>query len=203
MEAKAILRRFFRRPTAVVGMVLLVIIVLAAIFAPVLAPYNPLEQDLLQVNQSFSSEHLLGTDYLGRDTLSRILYGARVSLSISLTGVLLGSVVGIVIGLIAGYYGGTIDYAIEYLLTILMAYPGLLLALIIIAVFGSSNMNTMLAIAVFIVPTMARTVRGLAFSLREPGVYSRPARWRAPRICASFSSMCFRTAFRRSSSIVR
>ena len=100
MEAKAILRRFFRRPTAVVGFVLLLIIVLAAIFAPVLAPYDPLEQDLLQVNKTFSPEHLLGTDYLGRDTLSRILYGARVSLSISLTGVLLGSIVGIVIGLI-------------------------------------------------------------------------------------------------------
>ena len=167
MEAKAILRRFFRRPTAVVGFVLLLIIVLAAIFAPVLAPYDPLEQDLLQVNKTFSPEHLLGTDYLGRDTLSRILYGARVSLSISLTGVLLGSIVGIVIGLIAGYYGGAIDYGIEYLLTILMAYPGLLLALIIIAIFGSSNVNTMLAIAVFIVPTMARTVRGLTFSLRE------------------------------------
>ena len=69
MEAKAILRRFFRRPTAVVGMVLLVIIVLAAIFAPVLAPYDPLEQDLLQVNQSFSSENLLGTDDQGRDTI--------------------------------------------------------------------------------------------------------------------------------------
>ena len=80
---------------------------------------------------------------------------------------MLGSIVGIVIGLIAGYYGGAIDYGIEYLLTILMAYPGLLLALIIIAIFGSSNVNTMLAIAVFIVPTMARTVRGLTFSLRE------------------------------------
>ncbi|HIS02763.1 MAG TPA: ABC transporter permease [Candidatus Pullichristensenella avicola] len=167
MEAKAILRRFLRRPTAVIGMVLLIIIVLAAIFAPVLAPYDPLEQDLLQVNKPFSAEHLLGTDYLGRDTLSRILYGARVSLSISLTGVLLGSIVGIVIGLVAGYYGGALDYAIEYLLTILMAYPGLLLALIIIAIFGTSNVNTMLAIAVFIVPTMARTVRGLTFSLRE------------------------------------
>lgn len=156
-----------KRPTAVVGLVLLVILVLAALLAPWIAPYDPYEQDLLQVNKSFSAEHLLGTDYLGRDTLSRILYGARVSLTISFLGVIIGSIVGVILGLVAGYYGGAVDSTIEYVITILLAYPGLLLALIIIAVFGSSNTNTMIAIAVFIVPSMARTVRGLALSLRE------------------------------------
>lgn len=167
METKAVIRRFMKRPTAVVGLVLLVILVLAAVLAPWIAPYDPYEQDLLQVNKSFSAEHLLGTDYLGRDTLSRILYGARVSLTISFLGVIIGSVVGVILGLVAGYYGGAVDSTIEYIITILLAYPGLLLALIIIAVFGSSNTNTMIAIAVFIVPSMARTVRGLALSLRE------------------------------------
>ncbi len=167
METKAVIRRFMKRPTAVVGLVLLVILVLAALLAPWIAPYDPYEQDLLQVNKSFSAEHLLGTDYLGRDTLSRILYGARVSLTISFLGVIIGSIVGVILGLVAGYYGGAVDSTIEYVITILLAYPGLLLALIIIAVFGSSNTNTMIAIAVFIVPSMARTVRGLALSLRE------------------------------------
>ncbi len=167
MEIKAIIRRFMKRPTAVVGLVLLVVLIFSAAFAPLLAPYDPEVQDLLNVNQSFSSAHLLGTDYLGRDTFSRILYGARVSLTISFLGVIIGTLFGVMLGLIAGYYGGSIDYIIEYILTILLAYPGLLLALIIIAVFGSSNMNTMIAIAVFIVPSMARTVRGLALSLRE------------------------------------
>ena len=167
METKAVIHRFMKRPTAVVGLVLLVILVLAALLAPWIAPYDPYEQDLLQVNKSFSAEHLLGTDYLGRDTLSRILYGARVSLTISFLGVIIGSIVGVILGLVAGYYGGAVDSTIEYIITILLAYPGLLLALIIIAVFGSSNTNTMIAIAVFIVPSMARTVRGLALSLRE------------------------------------
>ena len=167
METKAVIHRFMKRPTAVVGLVLLVILVLAALLAPWIAPYDPYEQDLLQVNKSFSAEHLLGTDYLGRDTLSRILYGARVSLTISFLGVIIGSIVGVILGLVAGYYGGAVDSTIEYVITILLAYPGLLLALIIIAVFGSSNTNTMIAIAVFIVPSMARTVRGLALSLRE------------------------------------
>lgn len=156
-----------KRPTAVVGLALLFILIFSAIFAPLLSPYDPQKQDLLAVNQSFSPQHLLGTDYLGRDTLSRILYGARVSLTISFLGVIIGTVFGIMLGLISGYYGGSVDAAIEYVLTILLAYPGLLLALIIITIFGSSNLNTMIAIAVFIVPSMARTVRGLTMTLRE------------------------------------
>lgn len=167
MEMKAIIRRFMKRPTAVVGLILLVFILFCAIFAPLLAPYDPQQQDLLNASKGFSAAHPLGTDYIGRDTLSRILYGARVSLSISFLGVMSGTVVGVALGLIAGYYGGKIDYILEYVFTILLAYPGLLLALIIITIFGASDINTMIAIAVFIVPSMARTVRGLAFSLRE------------------------------------
>ena len=167
MEIKSIARRFFKHPTAVIGLILLVILIVSAVFAPLLAPYDPDYQDLLQINKNPSMEHLLGTDSLGRDTLSRLLYGARVSLSISFLGVVIGTILGVMIGLISGYYGGLIDYAVEYVLTILLAYPGLLLALIIIAIFGSSNLNTMIAIAVFIIPTMARIVRGLAMSLRE------------------------------------
>lgn len=167
MKFSQVARRFFKHPTAVIGFILLVILIFSAIFAPLLAPYDPNAQDLLNTNKSFSSEHLLGTDSLGRDTLSRILYGARVSLTISLIGVCIGTILGVALGLIAGYYGGTMDYVIEYIITILLAYPGILLALIIIAIFGSSNVNTMIAIAVFLVPSMARTVRGLAMSLRE------------------------------------
>ena len=167
MEVKAVVRRFLKHPTAVVGLFLLLVLLLSAVFAPLLTSYDPLKQDLLSTNKGFSSSHLLGTDYLGRDTLSRILYGARVSLSISFLGVILGSLFGIMLGLVSGYYGGKVDYVIEYLLTILLAYPGLLLALIIVTIFGSNNFNTMIAIAVFIVPSMARTVRGLTLSLRE------------------------------------
>ena len=167
MEFSSVVRRFFKHPTAIFGLVLLVILVVSAILAPVIAPYDPDYQNLLLINKNPSAEHLLGTDSLGRDTLSRILYGARVSLSISFIGVMIGTVLGVIIGLIAGYYGGAVDYAIEYIITILLAYPGLLLALIISAIVGSSNTDTMIAIAVFLVPSMARTVRVLTMTLRE------------------------------------
>lgn len=161
------LRRLARNRMAMVGLVLVVIEVAMAVFAPFMALQSPDEIDTLAMLSSPSAAHLLGTDDLGRDTFSRLLYGARVSLSASTIAVALAMLVGVPLGLVAGYLGGRVDEAVMRILDSVMALPPLVLALTIAAVLGPGLVNGMLAIAVVAVPTFTRLVRGQVLSIKH------------------------------------
>ena len=156
-----IVRRFLKRKVSVVGLVILVIFFLMATIGPFLCQNDPLEQDTPNKNLGPSLEHWFGTDYLGRDTFTRIVYGARVSLSISFAGVLSGCFIGMILGVCAGYFGGVTDAVISRVIDVLLAFPGLLLAIVIVAILGNGTQNTIIAIAVFAIPSIARMVRGV------------------------------------------
>ena len=151
---------------AVLGLVVLGLLVLTAVFAPLLAPHDPTMQyrDALLVPPAWEangrSEFLLGTDALGRDILSRLIFGARFSLVIGLVVVTLALVSGILVGLVAGYFGGWIDAGIMRVMDIILAFPSLLLALVLVAIIGPGLFNAMLAIAVVLQPHFARLTRG-------------------------------------------
>ena len=162
-----------KRPSAVFGGILLLAIILTSIAFPLVYSVDPLEQDLLARftppvwHDGGNSDHLLGTDNLGRDVLSRILYGSRVSLLVGFTAVLLSEIMGIVLGLISGYYGGRVDSIIMRTADIFMAYPFMLLTISIIAVLGPSIFNLILVLGLSDWVTYARTIRGSVLSLKE------------------------------------
>ena len=166
MKSEA-LARFRRNKVAVASAVIIAGFVVMAAFAPLLAPFGPLQQDLANNYAGPSLEHPLGTDELGRDTLSRLLYGSRVSLGIAVTSVLIGVFVGAVLGLVAAYSGGIIDSVIMRLMDIMLALPGILLGIAIVVVLGNGVINTVIAVAVFSVPTFARLVRGSALAVLQ------------------------------------
>lgn len=159
--------RFRRNTAAVAAAVLLVLVLAGAVCAPVITPYDPKVGDLRQAFRPPSREHPLGTDELGRDLLARLLFGARVSLSIGLVslGISLGA--GTVLGLVAGYRGGLWDSGLMRLMDVLMAFPPLLLAVGIVAALGPGLYNAMVAVGVVQIPVFARLVRGQVLSLRE------------------------------------
>ena len=169
--ARDALRRLRRSPQAIVGAVLVAIFVFVAVFAPWLAPYSPTAQDLSQIRPGQfpgpSSEHLLGLDQLGRDELSRLIYGARYSLVIGVVSVTIGATVGIFFGLLAGAFGGWVDSLVMRMADIMLAVPGLLLAIGIAALLGRSLTSVMIAIGVVNVPIFARLLRGAMLSQRE------------------------------------
>ena len=134
---QAIVKRLFQNRGAVIGLIIFIVLALAAIFAPVAAPYGNEEMDLTNMLSGPSLEHLFGTDELGRDVFSRIIYGGRYSLSIGLAATAFGAVVGCAIGAITGYFGGTLDTVLMRFLDILEAIPGLLLTICVSAVLGS------------------------------------------------------------------
>jgi peptide/nickel transport system permease protein len=141
--------------------------IFSAIFAPLIAPYDPVEQDILSLLQGPSLDHLLGTDELGRDTLSRVIYGSRVSLMVGVIAVSISLIIGSALGLIAGYGRGLIDTVIMQIMDALLAFPTLALALAITAMLGPSLNNTMIAIGITGIPAFARLVRGQVLSLRD------------------------------------
>ena len=162
-----VLHRLGKNKAAVVGLVLVVIIVFTAIFANVIAPYDPYQQNLREKLQFPSVQHLLGTDNFGRDLFSRIIYGARTSLLVALLSVVIAMVIGIALGATAGYFGGVYEGVVMRLMDILMAIPGLLLAVSISAALGSGIFNTALAISVSGIPSYARIVRANVLTLRD------------------------------------
>jgi len=159
--------RVARTRAAVAGGVIVLTFVGVALLAPVLAPFEPLRGRLAERLQPPSAAHWLGTDELGRDLLTRILYGARISLQIQVAAVGLALVVGTLLGLVAGYRGRAADQLIMRLLDILMAFPGIFLALAVIAALGTGLVNVILATALFLVPQFARVVRASILTLRE------------------------------------
>jgi peptide/nickel transport system permease protein len=169
----------FRSRTAVIGLIIVLFWIFVAIFAPLLTRYTPTEQDYLAQNQPPSAAHLLGTDSLGRDIWSRLIYGARVVLVMlpvnenfwlpigtALWGVILGLLIGSTLGLMGGYLGGWIDEVVMRILDAMMAFPVILLYMIIIAAMGASAVNVVLAIAIVGTPGIARLVRSLALDIR-------------------------------------
>ena len=156
-----------RNPIALFGLALLVLLVLAAVFAGAIAPYSPTEISARDALQPPSWDHVMGTDNLGRDIFSRVLYGARISLRVGLISVGVGAVIGGLAGLISGYYRGWVDVVIMRLADVMLAFPRLLLALLISFVLGPSLTNVMIAVGVAAVPEYARLTRGSVLSARE------------------------------------
>lgn len=163
----SVLRRFLRDPRAMTGAAFVALFAAFALFAPWIAPYDPIETRILEALSAPSPTHLLGTDELGRDILSRIIYGARVSLSVGFIAVGVAATIGGTLGLIAGFVGGRTDSVIMRLMDVILAFPAILLALAISAALGASVFNVMLAIGFVYIPRFARLVRGQMLSLRE------------------------------------
>jgi peptide/nickel transport system permease protein len=161
------LRRFAARRLVLIGVVLVAILTVMGVFGRVLAPYSPIAQDFSDVLASPSPRHWLGTDELGRDTWSRLLWGATISLQVGISAVLMASIPGVVVGVIVGFRGGWLDNTVMRVLDGLMALPSLILALTIVTVLGASLVNVILAIAVTSFPHYARIVRGQVLTVRE------------------------------------
>lgn len=160
-------KSFWRKnPQIAVGIILLSIIIIGAIFAPIIAPYNPftLNDDLVEPP---GSKYLFGTDGLGRDVLSGILYGARTSLVVGIVAALISAVIGVIIGGIAGFYRGKVDFILSEIINIFLMIPTFFLILITIALFGSSMLNMMIVIGVTTWTGNARLMRAQAMSIRE------------------------------------
>ena len=168
-------RRFRRKHVAMGSGVLLLLLIVAAIAAPWLAPYDPNTPDYDNVLAGPSLLHLCGTDTFGRDILSRIIWGGRISLTVGFISVALGGVAGVTLGLISGFFGGYIDSLIMRVMDVLLAFPGILLAIGVIAVLGPGIDNVIYAIAVFSTPVFARLVRGSTMALKRT-VYVQAAR---------------------------
>jgi peptide/nickel transport system permease protein len=160
-------RRFLRRPMAIAGLLIVLAFSIAAIFAPLIAPYSASHTDFSAVLAHPSGKHLLGTDELGRDIFSRIVFGARASMQAGFFATLLAMVVAVPIGLAAGYYRGWIDPVISRLTDVLLAFPFLILAVGLAAILGPSLLNATIALGVGAVPGLIRVARGEALSLRE------------------------------------
>ncbi len=160
-------RRMRRTPTAMIGLVLFCALLAMAIFAPFIAPYDPLQMQVRERLQPPSMAHLFGTDDFGRDIFSRVVWGSQLALRLGTLSVLIAVSGGVVLGLIAGYYGGWVDNVLSRLLEIVMAFPGILFAITIIAIMGPSLDNLVVALGVFGWPDYARIVRGSVLSARQ------------------------------------
>ncbi len=164
--ARTLTRSPWKRPLAVIGAVVIVAWVLIAVFAPALAPYDPLAQGSSKLLEP-SAEHLFGTDNLGRDVFSRVLYGSRLSIPLALLLVVLATVIGTTLGAVAGYFGRWVDGGIMRLTDLVFAFPGIILAMAVTAALGAGLRNAVLALVIVTWPSYARVVRGLVLSTRE------------------------------------
>jgi ABC-type dipeptide/oligopeptide/nickel transport system permease subunit len=160
-------RRLRRNRAALAGALVLLVFIALGVAAPAVAPYQPDEQDYQHVLEGFSLAHPFGTDNFGRDIFSRVLYGTRISLAVGLFGVALGLLSGLTVGLPAGHWGGWLDDLLMRLLDLLLAFPQLLLAIMVITVLGVGDTNVVVAIGIFSLPVFARVVRGQILALKQ------------------------------------
>lgn len=160
-------RRLKKNKLAVISLIVLAVLVLVAVCAPILAPYDYQVQDILQAYANPSAEHLLGTDKLGRDILSRLIYGTRQSLQMGVFSVLIGAVIGVTIGSIAGYFGTWVDNLCMRLLDIYQAIPMFLLCVALAAILGPSLRNAIIALGLGVVPGFTRIMRASVMTIRE------------------------------------
>jgi len=166
-ESRRILKVMFGRWIVTAGVVITILLILVALLAPVMSPYDPDEQNLSQLLVSPSSQHLLGTDNLGRDIMSRLIWGSRISLMVGIVAVSIAAVLGMTFGIIAGYYGGWIGAVIMRLMDTLLSIPPLLLMLAIAAALGSGLFNVLIAIGVGMFPTYCRLMNSQIITLRH------------------------------------
>lgn len=159
-EFRRFLRVFLGRKVVVFGSAIILALIVASIIAPLISPYDPYKQDLARALEQPSREHLLGTDPLGRDELSRIIYGTRVSLAVGMVAVGFAALIGMTMGLVAGYFGGIINSVIMRFTDALMAIPPLMLALAIAAALGGGLANVIISLGIALIPTQARLMRG-------------------------------------------
>lgn len=164
---KDFLRKFKKQKTAIAALIVIFILVLIAIFSYQIVPYGINEADYSSILQGPSGAHWFGTDEFGRDLFSRILCGTRISLTVGVLAVTAGAVSGTVLGLIAGYYGGIAESLIMRFCDVLFAFPGIILAIAIIAILGSGMSNVVIAVAVFSMPTFCRLVRSTVLATKE------------------------------------
>lgn len=150
-----------------VGLGMFLFVVVVALLAPVIAPHDPIEQNIFDRLQGPSAEYWLGTDTFGRDILSRIIWGARISLSIAVFSIGIAMVIGTIIGLLAGYFGGRFDVVVMQAMDVLLAFPSLILGLIVVAMLGPSITNLALAIAITAIPPFARIARAPTIAVKD------------------------------------
>jgi peptide/nickel transport system permease protein len=160
-------RRFLKHRLALVGAVIILLLVVMAVLAPWIAPHDPNHVDIMNAREGPSPGHLLGFDVVGRDVLSRLIYGSRVSLSVGLVAVAIYVVIGTVLGLIAGYFGNWTDMLISRMIDAVLSFPVLMLILVIVSMLGPSLFNIMLVLGFLGWPEVARVVRGQTLSVRE------------------------------------
>jgi peptide/nickel transport system permease protein len=161
-------RQFVRRqPLGTVGLVIVLVMFAAGAFASWIAPYDPEANDFAAMMQAPSWEHLLGTDQLGRDIFSRLVFGARTALLVGFSSAVVGGLIGLVLGVTSAYFGGWFDLVFQRVLDVLMAFPLIILALAVVAVFGTGVTNVIIAITVPLVPRCGRVVRASALAVRE------------------------------------
>ncbi|MGD9143637.1 MAG: ABC transporter permease [Dehalococcoidia bacterium] len=166
-EFRRSLRIFMGRGIVIFGLVIIVIFLITAAFAPLLAPYGPYEPDLANALSQPSTKHLLGTDNIGRDTLSRIIYGTRISLMVGIIAVGIAAGAGMTLGLLAGYFGGWTYTIIMRFMDALMAFPQILLALLITSLLGGGLVNVMIALGISLMPGYARIMCGQVLTIKE------------------------------------
>ncbi|HHY92675.1 MAG TPA: ABC transporter permease [Firmicutes bacterium] len=159
--------RFRKRPVAVIGLLIVLAFVVVALITPWIAPYDATTPDFGKILAKPGGSHLLGTDELGRDIFSRILYGSRISLLVGLVAVGLAAIVGVPLGLTSGYYGGTFDNLVMRAMDVLMAFPSILLAIVIVSILGPNLQNAVIAVGVFTVPAFARLARGEVLGIKN------------------------------------
>lgn len=160
-------RRFLRQKVAVAAAIIVLLMVVIAVFAPWIAPYDPLEQNLRNTLQGPSWSHWLGTDETGRDVMSRMIYGSRVSMLAAVQAVALAIALGVPPGLIAGFFGGWVDTIISRITDTVMSFPPLLLAIAIVGVFGPNLRNAMIAVGVIFAPRFLRLTRSSVLAVKE------------------------------------
>lgn len=187
----------------VIAMVVLCVIIFCAVFAPLISPYDPVYQDIGAALSGPTDQHILGTDSVGRDLLSRLFYGGRTTIVGGLAIISLSILLGLPIGLFCGYYGGLIDSIFMRVCDILLSFPSMLLAFVLVAGFGRGSMNNaIIALGVIYVPGLARLVRSLTLVEKTRSMW-RPCAPCAIPICGSCLSTSSQTAFPASSSSLR
>lgn len=164
---RTVLRWCRRQPLGAISAGILVIIILVAMFADIVAPYDPVANDFAVMLTAPNLEYLLGTDQFGRDVLSRIIYGAQTALFVGFTAAFFGSTIGLVLGVTSAYMGGLFDLLFQRVMDVFMAFPTIIIALAIVAALGSGTQNVILAIAIPMIPNCARVVRSSAMQVRE------------------------------------
>lgn len=166
-KAKEFVKKFMKRKTAVISLIFIAFIIIVAIIAPYIVPYAADQPDYTNLLQGPSTAHIWGTDEYGQDVFSRLMVGARLSLSSALIATIIGTALGVVLGLLAGFYGGFLDSLIMRCCDVLFAFPDILLAIAVVAIIGPGMVNVMIAVAVFTVPSFARIIRSATLSVKQ------------------------------------